>query len=420
MPHEGRILPERILIVWYTPCGLGGVETFTLHFAREAISRGHEVWVAATYDATGPLQARIEASGVKLVDWSGFHQAFMDRVPQAAIRQKLQQDIVEIRPTLVILNDCNEFSIGAAPLMRRVRKFATVVDIFHLDAPDALYLEMRRHFASVVDGVAGTNRNILAKFSQSRPALKATPSAYIPNGVPPCSAAHALPGDCLSMLYVGRLADDQKRVLLIPPLLARLRDRGRAFRATICGEGPQSDRFRADIEAFGLAGQVRMAGYCSPAEVQELLLAHDLFLNVSMYEGFSMSMLEALMAGCVPTCTDVSSMDHSLLVHGQNCMLVPVESPEALVDKWLALTPERIEQMSLRAREIAQSLTSGICYERYAGFVEQLRACRPLAHWASGFRLEMRWDLSRNNPWLPNRSGWRGVLRSLRGMLPGP
>jgi glycosyltransferase involved in cell wall biosynthesis len=410
---------ERILLLWYRPFALGGVETFTLHFARAAIARGDTVWVAATHDALGPLREEFERAGATLVDWSCFGDAFMARAPQDVARQRIQRDIAAIRPTLTLLNDCNAFSVGAAPLLERLRRHMTLVDVFHIDSPDPLYFAMRRHFAASLDGIAGTNRHVLERFAREEPAGKRLPLAYIPNGVPPCEAEHSAPQPTLKLLYVGRLAQDQKRVLLLPQLLAALRDRGRAFSATICGEGPDSERLRDGLRQLGLADSVTLTGYRTPAQVQELLLTHDLLLNVSAFEGFSMSLLEALAAGCVPACTDVASIDHDRLVHGENCLLAPVDRPEALVDEWMALTPARIAQLSAAARRSAASLTSQACYERYRAFALEQRDQRPITRWPDTPGPELRWDMTRNNPWIARHPGWRGAVHALRRKVMG-
>lgn len=409
---------ERVLLVWYSPYQLGGVETFALHFAHAARARGDEIWIAATHDNEGPLREEFERAGATLVDWSGFGDAFMGGAQDDA-RRRVREGFADIRPTLTLLNDCNAFSIGAAPLLERVRDFTTLIDVFHIDSPDPLYLDMRRHFAAALDGIAGTNRNILSRFAATAPGHASIPMAYIPNGVPPCAAAHASPNDTLKLLYVGRLAQDQKRVLLLADLFAQLRDRGRAFSATICGEGPEGEALRAALRDKRLEAQVTLAGYRTPQQVQELMLSHDVLVNVSTFEGFSMSLLEALAAGCVPTCTDVASIDHGRLVDSENCVLVPVDQPAKLVDAWMALTPRSIAQLSAQARRTSRSLTSQACYDRYREFARELRSERPLRPWPVAGAFDMTWDMSRNNPWIARRPGWRGAVNSLRRKVLG-
>jgi glycosyltransferase involved in cell wall biosynthesis len=405
---------ERILLIWYRPFAQGGVETFLLHFARAAVARGDEVWIAATHDATGPLQEAMASSGAALVDWSGFGEAFMGRGTQQAVREKIQLDLASIQPTWILLNDCNAFSIGAAPVLRRARAFATVTDLFHIDSPDPQYLDMRAHFADVLDGIASTNRSVVSRFASRVPAFAGLPMTYIPNGVPPCVAEHEAPRETLKLLFVGRLAQSQKRVLALPALFEELRKRRREFTATICGDGPDGTALAALLREKRLDDRVTLVGYRTPSQVQELLLSHDVLVNVSSFEGFSMSLLEALAAGCVPTCTGVASIDRERLVDGVNCILVPPERPEALVDAWMDLTPARLAQLSRQCRESASALTSQACFEAHRAFALQVRAARALEPWPGTPVSRLDWDITRNNPWLPRRQGLRGAMHALR------
>src|SRR6476619_247540 len=103
---------ERHLWVWYSPYGLGGVETYLLNMARESINDGNAVWIAATKAAVGPLQNLFLQTGAQLLDWIAFHDSFMKKHPGDPIRHRIIDDIARIQPTLLALNDCNDFSIG--------------------------------------------------------------------------------------------------------------------------------------------------------------------------------------------------------------------------------------------------------------------------------------------------------------------
>ena len=108
------------------------------------------------------------SSGAQLLDWSGFHNAYMTKQPGEPVQRHLIDDLARIRPTLLALNDCNEFSMGAAPLLRRLRRYCTILDTFHIDSPVEQYLDFRGAFIDVIDGIAATNQNVIQRF---RPTL---------------------------------------------------------------------------------------------------------------------------------------------------------------------------------------------------------------------------------------------------------
>src|SRR5262245_54759112 len=119
---------ERHLWIWYTPYGMGGVETYLLNMAREIKADGGSVWIAATTNSDGPLRQSVIDAGVKLLDWSGFHAVFMNEHPHQPFKNNLLADLAKIKPTLVALNDFNDFSTGIAPLLRKIRRYCTILD----------------------------------------------------------------------------------------------------------------------------------------------------------------------------------------------------------------------------------------------------------------------------------------------------
>lgn len=405
---------ERHLWVWYSPYGMGGVETYLLNMARETIKDGASVWVAATNTAVGPLRDLFLGAGVQLLDWSGFHDAFMNRQSSGPIRQRLIADLSFVQPTLLALNDCNDFSMGAAPLLRRMKQYCTILDTFHIDSPIDQYLDFRRVFVDVPDGIAATNQNVINRFRVRYPEAAGVETRYIANGVTVLDRERTPANETLRLLYVGRLAQDQKRILELPALLERLQSRGKAFTMTIVGEGPSREAFETDVTRRGLSDRVRLTGYQSPQEVAQLYFEHDVLVNVSEFEGFSMSVLEAFAAGCVPVCTDVASLDRSVFQDGVNCRLCPVDELDRMVDIWSELTPSLLEPLSLAAKATGLRFTANKTYLEYRDFLACLRARRPLQTWPehAEAQLSIDWDLSRHNPWLMRPRPMRQLARS--------
>lgn len=405
-------MTSRQLWLWYRPFGLGGVESYLLNMTRQAVQHGARVWVAATDCASGPLRGEFERAGVQIVDWSAYHTAFMSGRGQQEVQRTIARDLLAIRPDLIALNDCNEFSIGMAPLLRQARESAIVLDTLHIDSPAPEYLDLRRHFVKYVDGVACTNARMLQRFLRQHPVHPSHRARYIPNGVPVVARPHAAPDDTLRLLYVGRLAQDQKRILELPPLLAALEASGRNFVATIAGDGPQRAELESALRSHGLGSKVRLTGYLGPTHVQQAMLEHDVLVNISTFEGFSVSVLEALACGCVPVCTDVPGLDRSVLREGVNCRLIPVDGLNQLVDVCAELDAPAIASMAAAARATSEAHSDVVMYRRYEHFARELAAARVRLEWPKSFPPQ-HWDITQHNPWLP-RPSW---MRRLTGRV---
>lgn len=124
----------------------------------------------------------------------------------------------------------------------------------------------------------------------------------------------------------------------------------------ICGTGPQEMKLREAIEQRGLGDRVLLLGWLS----QEQLLAEyeraHLFLHPSEVtkdsdqEGIPNSMLEAMATGLPVVATQHGGIPEAV-THGEDGLLVPEKSPDALAAALLALLndPQTLASLSQRA-----------------------------------------------------------------------
>jgi glycosyltransferase involved in cell wall biosynthesis len=395
---------DRQLWVWYTPFGLGGVETFLLNLARTSVQRGSTVCVAAVQSFSGPLKAAFEQESIQLLDWTDFYPAYMDNSSGEEVCRRLSSDVAALRPTVLSINGCTDFATGAAALLRRLKPYCTITDTFHVNPPDDLFFHLRESYVGLLDGIVSSNAAALDRFRTALPAARTLPASYIPYGASVPARERRPPDSELRLLYVGRLVQEQKRILELPAILSSLRSSGRRFTLTIVGEGAQEPELRDALGRLDLLDVVRFAGYVQADEVINYYFEHDALLNISTYEGFAISVIEALAAGCVPVCTDLPGLDRSAFIDGVTCRLCPVDDLPRMAGILSQLTPEEITRMSAAAREVGSTLTIPRMVDRYELFFAELRSLRPLRRWDDDAENALAgvWDLSRHNPWLPH------------------
>ncbi len=97
----------------------------------------------------------------------------------------------------------------------------------------------------------------------------------------------------------------------------------------LAGSGPERGALESQVRAQGLEGRVRFLGYRQ--DVPELLASCDVFVLPSLYEGFSVSILEAMAAGKPVVATDVGGTREAL-IHGETGFLVPPGDSAALAN----------------------------------------------------------------------------------------
>jgi glycosyltransferase involved in cell wall biosynthesis len=177
----------------------------------------------------------------------------------------------------------------------------------------------------------------------------------------------------LKLIYVGRLDDDVKRVGVLPLLSEQLAQRGIAHHITIVGEGPALASLRARATPH-----MSLVGTKASDEVRELLLHHDALVLPSRSEGLSLSMLEAMGAGCCPVVTRTPSGASEALSDGSTGVLVDAahlpdhESVAIAFAEALAHVPRsQLAAMGERARRA--------CASRYS-VSRQLAGVRALAN----------------------------------------
>lgn len=106
--------------------------------------------------------------------------------------------------------------------------------------------------------------------------------------------------------YAARLVKQQKRADLLVDMIRYLEKKNVIYEFYIAGEGDCTSALREYILTKKLQNKVHLLGRIAKEKMPEFWKQQDVFVNMSEYEGTSLSMLEAMSYGCVPVTTDVS------------------------------------------------------------------------------------------------------------------
>ncbi|HUY92762.1 MAG TPA: glycosyltransferase family 4 protein [Pirellulales bacterium] len=189
---------------------------------------------------------------------------------------------------------------------------------------------------------------------------------YLPNGVaiPPPRTAEArlearaalaeidpalwLDADAPLAVYTGRLHDMKGLEHLVAAWPEVLRRRPQA-RLWLVGEGAFRERLTALIGNLGLNGRVLLTGAFD--DVEDFLVAADLFVLPSLEEGMSLALLEAMARGLPVVATKIPA-NEVLVEDGRHGRLVPTRDPAGLAAAVLEICdqPEQAAGWGERAR----------------------------------------------------------------------
>ena len=187
--------------------------------------------------------------------------------------------------------------------------------------------------------------------------------------------------DVFSIIYTGRIIQDQKRILDFVPIIRLFASQQSDFVFTFIGDGPEKKELHDELKDFIEKGQVRILGK-QPKEViyKELNSAHA-FALCSDFEGLPLSLLEALAAGCVPVVTDIKSGIGEIIKHNNNGLISPIGDTESFAQNLMTLvsTPEKWRSLSNQASETLNEykLTRDGMSEKYTTLLRDIyRECR--------------------------------------------
>jgi glycosyltransferase involved in cell wall biosynthesis len=89
--------------------------------------------------------------------------------------------------------------------------------------------------------------------------------------------------------------------------LVRLKDNGVKFHTTFVGGGSLLDALKQHIRNAGLEDRVSFTGRVHNDDLPEVLARHDVYLSASLWDGTSLSLLEAMATGLFPIVSDIKA-----------------------------------------------------------------------------------------------------------------
>ncbi len=322
--------PWPITIMLPHGLAVGGVTTWAVQLAGALAEKGREVRVVVHEDGSNYAQlpaARI-APAVRLVHAAG--------LTTATGRQEALRAYRRLLPTVLLPNLLAEGYAVAASLALTLPEEVRVVAWNHSDnAYDYTYLA---YYEPIVQQFVPVSRRCTEELACRMPA-RIDAIHHVPYGVhvPPPQDREALGERPIRLVYAGRMEQAGKRVLGYVDLARALDARGVRFELRLVGDGPQAGELRRRIAA--LAGTLRHAEnrvWLEPAVSHERIASvwqwADAALLNSTREGFSISMVESMAAGCVPIVSRVASGVDDIVIDGQTGLTFPVDDIDALAD----------------------------------------------------------------------------------------
>lgn len=190
----------------------------------------------------------------------------------------------------------------------------------------------------------------------------------------------------LTIAYVGRVEQGQKRILDLKELALYLSESVGQYNIVVAGDGHNLAELQNHFEQVVYPNvSVRFLGLVEPEDVRSIWATADVSVLFSDHEGMSISMLESMGHGCVPVVTEVSGVQGTVR-NGETGFVVSVGDMKSMAGWLQALHSDRelLGRLSTACINHIRTFHQVEDYDnQFASFVEHAWKS-PSARWPSG------------------------------------
>ncbi|SDP81256.1 Glycosyl transferases group 1 [Phyllobacterium sp. YR620] len=179
----------------------------------------------------------------------------------------------------------------------------------------------------------------------------------------------------LRLVFLGRVEDASKGVFWLADILDHL---DASIHLTIAGDGPDLQALKLKLARHGK--RVTFLGAVHPKEVHRVLLHQDVMIMPSRFEGFGLTLTEAMAVGCVPVVSRIRGVTDTIIDDGINGFLFQIgnSAEAARIITGIAANPEAAQLLSSAARDKAEHVfTLDAMARRYAEVIRNVTAAPP-------------------------------------------
>ncbi len=325
--------------------GLGGVESWSMALLKELRQEKYQAYLLAPDGEYG-----VENSVKKSVIWMELS------VDEQLVWENLEyiwRIIVRKLPCVFVSSSVNDALLAACSIKKQYPEKISILSVIHQGLPMVYkeYAELNPY----IDKYIAVSRDIQAGMTECGiPGEKILHMTCPVNCIEPYERKYSLSmEEPLRIGYAGRIESEQKRLDRLITLIRKLEALHTNYRMEIAGKGTYLETLAREIKELGLEQKVSLKGEIKKEEIAGFWSGQDICMNLSDFEGRSISVMEAMMNGAVPVVTDTSGVREDI-EDGVNGCIVPVGAHTAMAWKidYLANHRELLERYGERSHEI--------------------------------------------------------------------
>lgn len=260
---------------------IGGAQTFLPKLLKGLIGKGHEVHLIVKGTPNEKVSRQIEESKAILHTNLWNADGFVEETAPV-----LAKWLNELNPDIYLISVSADIGWVVLPLLNP--NIATLT-IGHTDS-ETFYLPAR-HYRSFLTRAVGVSPEVCISYVLSC-VIEKEKVEWIPYGVQIHDEEPTGNGEnTLKLIYVGRLEEEQKRISDLIKIVKLLSEKGINFNLQIVGDGEEMSKIKENLAEEIGSGNVVLRGWLESDEVIKAMREAEVFVLVSAYEGFCLSLI---------------------------------------------------------------------------------------------------------------------------------
>lgn len=342
---DKAIEQNHVILDCFNGLGLGGVESWSMTLLKELRKEKYKAYLLSPYgeyeidnvikESTLWLDFRTDGS----FDWENLEYIWK------IIERKL--------PCVFVSSFVNDALLAACCIKMKYPERIKVISVIHQGLP-TVYREYSG-FNPYIDKYIAVSRDIqmgMVEYGVQRE--KVLHMTCPVTCMEPYKRKYSLSDESpLKIGYAGRIESVQKRLDCLMMMIEKLENLETNYQVEIAGTGSYLETLMGEIKEHDLDKKINFVGEIKKGEMANFWSKQDVCINLSDYEGRSISIMEAMINGAVPVVTDTSGIREDI-EDGVNGYIVPIGDYKIMALKidYLANHRELLERYGEKSHRI--------------------------------------------------------------------
>lgn len=336
---------KNIILDCFNGLGLGGVESWSMDLLRELRKEKYEAYLISPrgeYEVDETINKRVLWTNIKT-----------DTIFDQGNIETILKDLEHMVPFVFISSFVNDALLAACILKKECPEKIKIISIIHQGLPEVYieYSELKQYIDKYIAVSKDIQEGMIKCGISQEKVLHMTCPVKC---VKPYEKNYCLNSDSpLKIGYAGRIESIQKRIDYLIPFVKELEKFQTNYKIKIAGKGSYQETLIEEINKYDLEKRVDYVGEIERMKISEFWSEQDVCINLSDYEGRSISVMEAMANGVVPVVTATSGV-YEDIDDEVNGYIVPVGDYKTMATKidYLARNREVLKLFGEKSHEL--------------------------------------------------------------------